>query len=237
MKSTIIKIERLQRDFSVGSETVHALNGVSFDVGSGEFLTIMGVSGSGKSTLLNVLGALDRPTSGEYVLDGISVGSLSKNELAQIRNRKIGFVFQSFNLLTRTSALENVELPLMYNAGVPARQRRELARLALETVGLADRMNHVPNQLSGGQQQRVAIARALVNDPVMVLADEATGNLDSKTTHDIMELFQQLNSQGKTIVFVTHEHEIAEYSNRTIVLKDGEILEDFKNRGKPVSRC
>jgi putative ABC transport system ATP-binding protein len=237
VKSTIIKIERLQRDFSVGSETVHALNGVSFDVGSGEFLTIMGVSGSGKSTLLNVLGALDRPTSGEYVLDGISVGSLSKNELAQIRNRKIGFVFQSFNLLTRTSALENVELPLMYNAGVPARQRRELARLALETVGLADRMNHVPNQLSGGQQQRVAIARALVNDPVMVLADEATGNLDSKTTHDIMELFQQLNSQGKTIVFVTHEHEIAEYSNRTIVLKDGEILEDFKNRGKPVSRC
>ncbi|WP_291856804.1 ABC transporter ATP-binding protein [Marinilabilia sp.] len=237
MKRTIIKIERLQRDFSVGIETVHALNGVSFDVVRGEFLTIMGASGSGKSTLLNVLGALDRPTSGEYVLDGIRVGSLSKNELAQIRNRKIGFVFQSFNLLARTSALENVELPLMYNADVPPRQRRELARLALETVGLADRMDHAPNQLSGGQQQRVAIARALVNDPVMVLADEATGNLDSKTTLDIMELFQELNSQGKTIVFVTHEHEIAEYSNRTIVLKDGKILEDFKNLGRPVSQC
>ena len=232
MENKIIRIANLKRDFSVGIETVHALKGVSFDVLEGEFVTIMGASGSGKSTLLNILGALDRPSGGDYLLDGTNVGTLTKDQLAGIRNRKIGFVFQSFNLLARTSALENVELPLMYNAKVSPRERREMACHALETVGLADRMGHAPNQLSGGQQQRVAIARALVNDPVMVLADEATGNLDSKTTLDIMGLFQKLNSEGKTIVFVTHENEIAEYSNRTIVLKDGEIVKDYTNQGR-----
>ncbi|MGQ1889362.1 ABC transporter ATP-binding protein [Thermophagus sp. OGC60D27] len=233
MKHEIIKISQLKRDFIVGIETVHALRGVSFTVEEGEFVTIMGTSGSGKSTMLNILGALDKPTSGHYFLDGVDVSSLSKNELALIRNRKIGFVFQSFNLLPRTSALENVELPLMYNSTIPSRQRKEMAVEALRIVGLANRMDHAPNQLSGGQQQRVAIARALVNDPVMVLADEATGNLDSKTTLDIMSLFQDLNSQGKTIVFVTHEPEIAEYSKRTIVLKDGEIIDDYANIGRP----
>jgi putative ABC transport system ATP-binding protein len=232
MENKIIRIASLEREFSVGIETIHALKGVSFDVLEGEFLTIMGASGSGKSTLLNILGALDRPSAGDYLLDGTNVGTLTKDQLAGIRNRKIGFVFQSFNLLARTSALENVELPLMYNAKVSPRERREMACQALETVGLADRMGHAPNQLSGGQQQRVAIARALVNDPVMVLADEATGNLDSKTTLDIMGLFQKLNSEGKTIVFVTHENEIAEYSNRTIVLKDGEIVKDYTNQGR-----
>ncbi|SFE86918.1 ABC transporter ATP-binding protein [Thermophagus xiamenensis] len=233
MKHEIIKISQLKRDFIVGIETVHALRGVSFTVEEGEFVTIMGTSGSGKSTLLNVLGALDKPTSGHYFLDGVDVSSLSKNELALIRNRKIGFVFQSFNLLPRTSALENVELPLMYNSTIPSRKRKEMAVEALRIVGLANRMDHAPNQLSGGQQQRVAIARALVNDPVMILADEATGNLDSKTTLDIMSLFQELNSQGKTIVFVTHEPDIAEYSKRTIVLKDGEIIDDYANIGRP----
>lgn len=233
MKHEIIKISQLKRDFIVGIETLHALRGVSFTVEEGEFVTIMGTSGSGKSTLLNVLGALDKPTSGHYFLDGVDVSSLSKNELALIRNRKIGFVFQSFNLLPRTSALENVELPLMYNSTIPSRKRKEMAVEALRIVGLANRMDHAPNQLSGGQQQRVAIARALVNDPVMILADEATGNLDSKTTLDIMSLFQELNSQGKTIVFVTHEPDIAEYSKRTIVLKDGEIIDDYANIGRP----
>lgn len=233
MGQEIIKITNLKREFSVGVETVRALRDVSFDIKEGEFVTIMGTSGSGKSTLLNILGALDRPTHGHYYLDGIDVSSLSKDELAKIRNRKIGFVFQSFNLLPRTSALENVELPLMYNSKISARQRKEMATEALRIVGLANRMDHAPNQLSGGQQQRVAIARALVNDPVMVLADEATGNLDSKTTIDIMALFQELNRQGKTIVFVTHEQEIAEYSKRTIVLKDGEIIDDYANIGRP----
>ncbi|MBN1924296.1 MAG: ABC transporter ATP-binding protein [Prolixibacteraceae bacterium] len=228
----MIKVSELKRNFSIGVETVHALNNVSFGIKEKEFLTIMGTSGSGKSTLLNILGALDRPSSGHYYIDGIDVGNLSKDELAKIRNRKIGFVFQSFNLLPRTSALENVELPLMYNSEISSRQRHEMAKEALATVGLSDRINHAPNQLSGGQQQRVAIARALVNDPVMVLADEATGNLDSRTTTDIMALFQELNEKGKTIVFVTHEHEIAEYSKRTIVLKDGIIIDDYANMGR-----
>jgi len=233
MPQDIIKISNLRRDFNVGAETVHALRNVSFGVKENEFLTIMGTSGSGKSTLLNILGALDKPTEGDYYLDGINVSNLSKDELAVIRNRKIGFVFQSFNLLPRTSALENVELPLMYNSGISSRRRREQAIEALRIVGLADRMKHAPNQLSGGQQQRVAIARALVNDPVMVLADEATGNLDSKTTEDIMSLFRKLNREGKTIVFVTHEHDIAGYSKRTIVLRDGEIIDDYENTGRP----
>lgn len=210
----------------VGSEVVHALRGVSFDVDKGEFLTIMGASGSGKTTLLNILGCLDKPSDGKYFIDSTSISTLNKNELARIRNEKIGFVFQSFNLLSRTSALENVELPLLYNSNVSSRDRRERAKRALKAVGLENRMDHKPNQLSGGQQQRVAIARALVNDPVMILADEATGNLDTKTSYEIMHLFQELNQQGKTIVFVTHEPEIASMSKRTVTLRDGLVISD-----------
>lgn len=223
---TIIKIENLHRDFTVGSETVHALKGISFEVTEGEFVSIMGTSGSGKSTLLNILGCLDRPTSGGYYIDGIAVAGLLKDELSTIRNRKIGFVFQSYNLLPRTPAIEQVELPLLYNNTVSASERRERAQIALEQVGLADRMDHSPNQLSGGQQQRVAIARAIVNDPVMLLADEATGNLDTRTSYEIMSLFQELNVKGKTIVFVTHESDIAVFTGRTIALRDGHIIKD-----------
>ncbi|MGD9977458.1 MAG: ABC transporter ATP-binding protein [Bacteroidales bacterium] len=222
----IINLDNIKREFIVGSETVKALCGVSFVVKKGEFLTIMGASGSGKSTLLNLLGCLDKPTSGNYLLDGVSVAQLSKNELARLRNQKIGFVFQSFNLLPRTSALENVELPLLYNSKISYKERRERAISALKAVDLVNRMGHTPNQLSGGQQQRVAIARALVNDPVMILADEATGNLDSKTSYDVMDLFQRLNQSGKTIVFVTHEPDIASLSKRTITLRDGHIVKD-----------
>lgn len=226
MSDIIIGIDNIKREFIVGSETVKALRGVSFNVKKGEFLTIMGASGSGKSTLLNLLGCLDKPTSGDYLLDGVSVASLSKSELARLRNQKIGFVFQSFNLLPRTSALENVELPLLYNSKVSGKERRERALAALEAVDLVSRLGHTPSQLSGGQQQRVAIARALVNDPVMILADEATGNLDSKTSYDVMDLFQRLNQNGKTIVFVTHEPDIALLSKRTITLRDGRIVKD-----------
>jgi len=216
----------------MGSETVRALKGISFDVSEGDFLTIMGSSGSGKTTLLNILGCLDKPTSGDYLLDGVSVESLSRDELATLRNHKIGFVFQAYNLLARTTALENVELPLMYNASVSSKDRREMAIKALDAVKLKDRMYHLPNQLSGGQQQRVAIARALVNEPVMILADEATGNLDSKTSYEIMQLMQELNQEGKTIVFVTHEPDIAAFSNRTITLRDGNIIKDLVNTNK-----
>ena len=225
-RQSIIKVENLKRTFVVGSEEVHALKGVTFEICQGEFVSIMGSSGSGKSTLLNILGCLDQPTSGEYYIDGISVRERSKNELSEIRNRKIGFVFQSYNLLPRTSALENVELPLVYNPDVSHRERRERAQHALELVGLKDRMEHMPNQLSGGQQQRVAIARALVNDPVIVLADEATGNLDTRTSYEIMSLFQSLHEQGKTIAFVTHESDIAVFTSRTIFLRDDHILRD-----------
>ncbi len=223
---TIIKIDKLRREFIMGSEIVHALKGISFEIDEGEFVSIMGASGSGKSTLLNILGCLDKPTSGNYYLDSISVSELSKNELSTIRNRKIGFVFQSYNLLPRTSALENVELPLLYNHTISNKERSEMAIHALEQVGLTDRMGHTPSQLSGGQQQRVAIARALVNDPVMLLADEATGNLDTKTSYEIMNLFQELHAKGKTIVFVTHEPDIAVFTNRTIMLRDGLIIKD-----------
>ena len=228
MSSTpsIIKVEDLKRVFVVGSEEVHALKGVSFEIREGEFVSIMGSSGSGKSTLLNILGCLDQPTSGNYLIDGISVRERTKNELSEIRNRKIGFVFQSYNLLPRTSALENVELPLVYNPDYTHRERHEKAQHALELVGLKDRMDHMPNQLSGGQQQRVAIARALVNDPVIVLADEATGNLDTRTSYEIMSLLQSLHEQGKTIAFVTHESDIAVFTSRTIFLRDGHILRD-----------
>jgi len=190
----------------------------------------MGSSGSGKTTLLNILGCLDKPSDGDYLLDGVNVKNLSRNELARLRNRKIGFVFQSYNLLARTSALENVELPLLYNSSISSRERKEKAVKALEAVKLADRMDHLPNQLSGGQQQRVAIARALVNEPVMILADEATGNLDTRTSYEIMSLMQELNTQqGKTIVFVTHEPDIAAFSSRTVTLKDGHVVKDSKN--------
>ena len=229
MNQEIIKIEDLKREFTMGTETVHALRGISFDIKEGEFVTIMGSSGSGKSTLLNILGCLDQPTSGTYQIDAVKVKDLSRNELATIRNEKIGFIFQSYNLLARTSALENVELPLLYNSKVSTEERRERAIKALEMVGLADRMDHTPSQLSGGQQQRVAIARSLVNNPVMILADEATGNLDTRTSYEIMSLFQELNKKGITITFVTHEPDIATFSGRTVVLKDGNIIQDYKN--------
>jgi len=229
MAKEIIKIEDLKRQFTMGSETVHALKGISFTIEEGEFVTIMGSSGSGKSTMLNILGCLDQPTSGNYEIDGVKMKDLSKNELAQIRNEKIGFIFQSYNLLARTSAIENVELPLLYNSKVTSEERRKRAIKALEMVGLGERLHHTPSQLSGGQQQRVAIARSLVNNPVMILADEATGNLDTKTSYEIMTLFQELNAKGITITFVTHEPDIATFSSRTVVLKDGEILQDYKN--------
>ncbi len=230
MSKKILEIKELKRDFIMGSETVHALRGISFDVNAGEFVTIMGSSGSGKTTLLNILGCLDKPSIGNYFLDGVDVKQLSRDELAQLRNHKIGFVFQAYNLLPRTTALENVELPLLYNKDISAAERRERAIHALESVNLADRHDHTPSQLSGGQQQRVAIARALVNEPVMILADEATGNLDSRTSYEIMALMQELNqTQGKTIVFVTHEPDIASFSGRTIQLRDGHIQKDTKN--------
>lgn len=222
----IIKITDLKRIFKVGNEDVHALNGVSFSIEEGEFVSIMGTSGSGKSTLLNILGCLDRPTSGDYQIDGVSVSNLSKKELSTLRNRKIGFIFQNYNLLARTTALENVELPLMYNSSISAKERHERAVEALKAVGLENRMMHEPNQLSGGQQQRVAIARALINDPVILLADEATGNLDTRTSYEIMSLFQDLHDKGKTIAFVTHEPDIAVFTTRTIKLRDGNIIED-----------
>ena len=229
MDNHIIRVENLRRDFQVGGETVHALRGVTFSIAQGEFVTIMGTSGSGKSTLLNILGCLDTPTSGEYWLDGVSVREMGRNDRATLRNRKIGFVFQSYNLLPKTTALENVELPLFYNPDVSARARRERATAALKEVGLSDRIHHRSNQMSGGQQQRVAIARALVNNPVMILADEATGNLDTRTSFEILTLFQRLHAEGSTIVFVTHNPEIAQFSSRNIVLRDGHITDDVRN--------
>lgn len=225
----ILSIQNIRRDFRMGDETVHALRGVSFDIYPGEFVTIMGTSGSGKSTMLNILGCMDKPTSGQYILDGEHTEKLKRDALARIRSQKIGFVFQSYNLLSRTTAIENVELPLLYNSKVSAAERRRRAVQALERVGLADRMNHLPNQLSGGQQQRVAIARALVNDPVIILADEATGNLDTRTSYEIMMIFQELNKQGKTIAFVTHEPDIATFSGRTVTLRDGLLKKDIIN--------
>lgn len=225
----IIKVDKLRREFIVGGEKVKALRGVSFSIREGEFVTIMGTSGSGKSTLLNLLGCLDTPTSGEYLLDGTSVQKMSKNQRAVTRNRKIGFVFQNYNLLPKTTAIENVELPLLYNSSVGAKERREKAIAALEAVGLGSRLNHKSNQMSGGQQQRVAIARALVNDPVIILADEATGNLDTRTSFSILTIFQELHARGRTIIFVTHNPELAEFSSRNIVLRDGKVVEDTLN--------
>lgn len=229
MSKSIIRLENIKRNFVVGGETVHALRGVSFNIDEGEFVTIMGASGSGKSTLLNLLGCLDTPSEGEYFLDNIPVSSMNKNERSVIRNLKIGFVFQSYNLLSKTTALENVELPLLYNPEVGQKERRARAEKALVSVGLADRLYHKSNQMSGGQMQRVAIARALVNDPVLLLADEATGNLDSRTAYEILVLFQELYAKGRTIIFVTHNPELAGFSSRNIVLKDGKIVSDLKN--------
>lgn len=234
MNKTVIELHNIRRDFQVGDETVHALRGVSFNITEGEFVTIMGTSGSGKSTLLNTLGCLDTPTSGEYLLDGITVRTMSKPQRAVLRNRKIGFVFQSYNLLPKTTAIENVELPLMYNPSISATERRRLAIEALEAVGLGDRLEHKSNQMSGGQMQRVAIARALVNNPAVILADEATGNLDTHTSFEILVLFQKLNAEGRTIIFVTHNPEICQYSSRNIRLRDGHVIED-KNNDKILS--
>ena len=229
MNKAVIELQNIKRNFQVGDETVHALRGVSFTIREGEFVTIMGTSGSGKSTLLNTLGCLDTPTSGEYLLDGISVRTMSKPQRAVLRNRKIGFVFQSYNLLPKTTAVENVELPLMYNSSVSASERRRRAIEALQAVGLGDRLEHKSNQMSGGQMQRVAIARALVNNPAVILADEATGNLDTRTSFEILVLFQKLHAEGRTIIFVTHNPEIAQSSSRNIVLRDGQIKDDTIN--------
>ncbi len=225
----VIELQNVKRNFIVGEEVVHALRGVSFKIHEGEFVTIMGSSGSGKSTLLNQLGCLDTPTSGEYILDGVHVRAMKRRERAVLRNRKIGFVFQNYNLLPKTTAVENVELPLLYNSSVPAKERKERAVKALEMVGLGNRLYHKSNQMSGGQMQRVAIARALVNDPAVLLADEATGNLDTRTSFEILVLFQQLHSLGRTIIFVTHNPEIARYGSRNITLRDGLIQEDARN--------
>ena len=229
MSKTVIELQNIKRNFQVGDETVHALRGVSFSINEGEFVTIMGTSGSGKSTLLNILGCLDTPTTGEYLLDGISVRTMSKSQRAVLRNRKIGFVFQNYNLLPKTTAIENVELPLMYNSSVSASERRSRAIEALKAVSLGDRLEHKSNQMSGGQMQRVAIARALVNDPAVILADEATGNLDTRTSFEILVLFQKLHAEGRTIIFVTHNPEIAQSSSRNIVLRDGQVKDDKVN--------
>lgn len=229
MKKEIIRIENICRNFEMGSETVRALRGVDFSINEGEFVTIMGTSGSGKSTLLNLLGCLDTPTSGEYYLDGIKTSSMSRDCRAELRNSKIGFIFQNYNLLPKTTALENVELPLIYNPKVSASERHDRAKKALEAVGLGSRLYHKSNQMSGGQQQRVAIARALVNDPVILLADEATGNLDTRTSLEILTLFQELHREGRTILFVTHNPEMSEFSSRNILLRDGMIIGDTYN--------
>ena len=229
---TIIQVRDLKKDFHVGEITVHALKGINLEIKEGEFVAIMGTSGSGKSTMLNILGCLDKPTNGQYVLDGVSMGELGKNELAALRNNKLGFVFQAYNLLPRTTALENVELPLFYNSKVKARERKERAVAALEAVGLADRMHHMPNQLSGGQQQRVAVARAVVANPHLILADEPTGNLDSAHGEEVMNLLASLNQNGTTIIMVTHSQRDAEYAQRIIRLFDGQIINENIKAGK-----
>ncbi len=228
LSSPLIELRGIRKTYVMGSQLVHALDGVDLDIGRGEYVAIMGASGSGKSTLMNLLGCLDTPTEGHYSLNGVQVEELNDEELARIRNREIGFVFQTFNLLSRTTALRNVELPLIYR-GMPRRERLERARATLERVGLGDRVDHQPNELSGGQRQRVAIARALVTDPSLVLADEPTGNLDSATSVEIMELFDALHEQGNTVLLVTHEPDIAEHAERRIVLRDGQVLRDERN--------
>ena len=230
MSKKVIELQNIKRNFQVGDEIVHALRGITFTINEGEFVTIMGTSGSGKSTLLNTLGCLDTPTSGEYFLDGISVRTMSKSARAILRNRKIGFVFQNYNLLPKTTAVENVELPLMYNPDINSAERKKRAIKALQDVGLGNRLEHKSNQMSGGQMQRVAIARALVNNPAVILADEATGNLDSRTSFEILVLFQQLHAEGRTIIFVTHNPDLIQYSSRNIRLRDGKVIEDSINK-------
>jgi len=224
--NVIIEIQGLKKDYHIGEITVHALRGIDLKIEEGEFVAIMGASGSGKSTMLNILGCLDKPTNGEYILDGVNIKILNRDALARLRNKKLGFVFQAYNLLPRTTALENVALPLFYNGKISSKERKARAIKALEAVGLADRMHHMPNQLSGGQQQRVAIARSLVNDPVVILADEPTGNLDTRTSYEIMNLFQNLNREGRTIVFVTHEPDIARLARRNVIFRDGRIIKE-----------
>jgi putative ABC transport system ATP-binding protein len=230
--TALIELTDVTKVYHMGDDDVHALAGVSLQIATGEFVAVMGSSGSGKSTLMNVLGCLDRPSSGEYRLNGRDVSRLGRNELAEVRNRTLGFVFQSFNLLTRTSALENVELPLLYG-GVATRERKRRAEAALRRVGLGERMHHHPNQMSGGQQQRVAIARAIVNEPALILADEPTGNLDSRTSLEIMALFQELGRSGMTIVVVTHEEEVSEFTARVLHMKDGVLTDDQRRVPKP----
>ncbi len=229
-KKVVIELQQVKRDFMVGEEMVHALRGVSFRIHEGEFVTIMGKSGSGKSTLLNQLGCLDTPSSGEYILDGVPVRTMTRAQRAVLRNRKIGFIFQNYNLLSKTTSVENVELPLMYNPEVSSEERRQRAIEALKAVGLGDRLYHKSNQMSGGQMQRVAIARALVNNPAVILADEATGNLDTRTSFEILVLFQKLHAEGRTIIFVTHNPDIANYSSRNIMLRDGKVISDEYNQ-------
>ena len=228
-KKVVIELQNVKREFLVGDEMVHALRGVSFKIYEGEFVTIMGKSGSGKSTLLNQLGCLDTPSSGEYLLDGVSVRTMSRPQRAVLRNRKIGFIFQNYNLLPKTTSIENVELPLMYNPDVSSTERHDRAIEALKAVGLGDRLYHKSNQMSGGQMQRVAIARALVNNPAVILADEATGNLDTRTSFEILVLFQKLFAAGRTIIFVTHNPDLANYSSRNIMLRDGKVISDEYN--------
>jgi putative ABC transport system ATP-binding protein len=230
MSDAVIRVTGLQRSYVMGTETVHALRGVDVEIRRNEYVAIMGPSGSGKSTLMNLLGCLDTPSAGEYWLNGQEVSRMSDDALARVRNKEIGFVFQTFNLLPRATALQNVELPLVY-AGVPTAERRRKAAAALERVGLGARMDHRPNELSGGQRQRVAIARGLVNDPALLLADEPTGNLDSTTTEEILGVFKSLHQQGQTIIIVTHEPDVAQHAERTVVIRDGKIASDKLNRG------
>ncbi len=234
--TAIIELKGLKKNYEVGEEIVRALQGIDLTINKGEFVAIMGTSGSGKSTLLNILGCLDKPTDGDYWLDGQNIKSLSRNQLAEVRNTKLGFVFQSYNLLPKTTAIENVELPLLYNPTVNSKVRKEKAEQALVAVGLKDRMMHLSNQLSGGQQQRVAIARSIVNDPVIILADEATGNLDTRTSFEIMALFQELNESGITIGFVTHEPDIAAFTKRNVVFRDGHIIKDIETKKRMSAR-
>lgn len=230
MSKAVIKVNDLVKEYQMGETIVHALRKLNLEINEGEFVSIMGASGSGKSTLMNILGCLDKPTSGHYSLDGIDVDKIESDDLAEIRNRKIGFVFQSFYLLSRTSALENVELPLLYRKNLGRKQRKDMAVKALNKVQMGSRLEHLPNQLSGGQQQRVAIARAIVNQPKILFADEPTGNLDTRTSYEIMTLFQELHREGITIIIVTHEKDIAEYTERLITFSDGKIISDIKNK-------